>query len=86
MTDGLQMDIGKILASSGEGGALQSGNAATRVYEKGYSGKVGVWNDYFTPQDVEDFNSVVRRFIENDPLAPQALSIYRDLLLTNSSH
>jgi hypothetical protein len=84
MGDGLRAALDAIIANSGEGGALQSGNAATRAYEKGYFGKIGTWSEYFVRQDVDDFRAVVRRFIDNDPLGTRALEIYPDLMLKTS--
>jgi hypothetical protein len=68
-------------ANSGEAGSLQPGDARSRVYEKGYSGKVGVWRDYLTPEDVASYNEVADRFLTYDEDGPRLRELYPDLLL-----
>lgn len=50
------------------------------AYKHGYTGKVGVWQDYFSAKNREDYLKVTRSFVEHYPEASRLLAIYPDLL------
>jgi hypothetical protein len=53
--------------------------ADPRRYPKGYSGKVGVRADYFTPGNIKSYNDVIDGFLRWHPHAQLALDTYPDL-------
>ena len=75
MSEPLKAALQEHVANSGETGALQSGDAHLRVYPKGYSGKIGVWRDYLSPDDVAAYNEVTERFLKYDEDGPQLLAL-----------
>ena len=81
MSKELVSAVQRHLGNSGEAGSLQSGDSSTRVYEKGYSGKEGVWRNYLTPEDMADYNETVQRFLDYDENAAALKALYPDLLL-----
>ena len=85
MASGLEDQIEAAIASSGEGGALQSGDAGTRSYPKGYTGKQGIWRDYLSDKNIAVYNEFVERFLSYSPYAKRILEIYPDLLLENEA-
>jgi hypothetical protein len=64
-----------------DGGDLQPGDRSARHYPKGYSGKVGVWRDYFTDENIAAYNAAVRRFLDYHPRADLLLRVYPDVYL-----
>jgi len=66
------------------GGDLQPGALDGRTYPRGYSGKVGVWKDYFSPEDVAKYNTIVRNYMEYEPQARKISEVYPDIILENA--
>jgi hypothetical protein len=64
-----------------KGGDLQPGNRAARHYPKGYSGKVGVWRDYLTPENIAAYNQTVDRFMKYHPRADLLAKVYPNIYL-----
>jgi hypothetical protein len=81
MSDVLAAEVEEIFRNSGEGGSIRSGDLGTRVYSRGYSGKIGVWRDYMTPANVELFNAIVDRFVAFHPNGRVLFDIYPNLRL-----
>jgi hypothetical protein len=81
MSEVLRQDIDEVFAQSGEGGSIRSGNLETRVYAKGYSGTIGVWQNYMTERNIEEYNRVVRDFLKRSPDGDALLELYPNLLL-----
>jgi hypothetical protein len=81
MAPELVAGIRKHIGNSGEAGPLQSGDGSTRVYEKGYSGQIGVWRNYLSAADIADYNATVERFLAYDDNAASLIALYPDLLL-----
>jgi hypothetical protein len=81
MDELLAAEIDQTFRGSGEGGAIRSGNLGTRVYKRGYSGKIGVWRDYMTPANVALFNAIVDRFVALNPNGRALFDTYPDLRL-----
>jgi len=50
-------------------------------YPKGYSGKAGIWQDYFTERNALSYNRVVSGFIEYHPYASELCDYYEDLII-----
>jgi hypothetical protein len=84
---GKSMDskVAEIIAQRAErtktGGDLQPGAVNARTYPRGYSGKIGIWRQYFTREDVEEYNTVVKNYIAYQPDASVLFDIYPDLTL-----
>ena len=81
MSAELIAEIENAFSRSGEGGDMQPGDKTKRTYPKGYSGKAGVWRDYLTSANVENYNRVVGRFLDYSEQADALLDLYPDLLL-----
>ena len=71
-----------LFENSGENGDLRSGDVEDRVYPKGYSGKVGIWADYLTEENVRVYTEVVERFLNSAPNSDALLDLYPDLVLS----
>jgi len=67
--------------SRSSGGDLQPGSRAERTYPKGYSGKVGVWRDYFSADHIKEYNAVVQRFLDYHPRGDLLCGVYPDILI-----
>ncbi|MEM7620073.1 MAG: sulfotransferase domain-containing protein [Pseudomonadota bacterium] len=81
ITQSISDQISDKMSRTKSGGDLQPGATKARSYPKGYSGKVGVWRDYFNEKDIETYNKIVKSFLEYDPKAEGLLDIYPDLKL-----
>ncbi len=64
-----------------EGGKHQPGDTQARVYKKGYSGKVGVWKDYFSEKDIVIYNNLVKKYLDYYDKPEEILNLYPDLFL-----
>lgn len=64
-----------------KGGDLQPGDRAARHYPKGYSGKVGIWRDYLSPENIAAYNEVVTRFMKYHPRADLLRETYPNIYL-----
>tara|TARA_R110001583_G_scaffold131271_1_gene282995 strand:- start:7955 stop:8917 length:963 start_codon:yes stop_codon:yes gene_type:complete len=49
------------------------------TYEKGWTGKVGTWRDYFDDRTKAAYDNVVERFIKQNPNAKYLIEQYQDL-------
>lgn len=81
MTPELVLALHQHFRNSGEGGSLQPGDAGGRVYAKGYSGKIGVWRDYLSSEDITVYNEVTNEFLSSNEDGSKLLDLYPDLLL-----
>jgi len=52
-------------------------------YQKGWSGKIGIWRDYFSNGHAEAYRATVKNFLRLDPNGSMLLDIYPDLLEIN---
>jgi len=67
-------------------GFLEQRKGHEARYPKGYSGKVGVWKDYFTERNIHSYNRVVSGFIEHHPYASELCDYYDDLIIQAGEH
>ena len=52
-----------------------------RSYPRGHTGKVGIWQRYLSPLEIECYNETVANFLKYHPGGELMLEIYPDLLL-----
>jgi len=52
-------------------------------YPHGWSGKIGIWKDYFSEENIARYNRVVRNFLESYPNASLLYNSYPNILKTN---
>ena len=64
-----------------EGGKHQPGDAKARSYKKGYSGKIGIWKDYFSKEDIMLYNEAVKKYLSYYDKPRAILNLYPDLIL-----
>jgi len=64
-----------------EGGEYQPGDMKSRSYNKGYSGKVGIWRNYFSEEDIVFYNNTVEKYLSYCDEPDKMLELYPDLLL-----
>jgi len=64
-----------------EGGEHQPGDTKSRIYSKGYSGKVGIWRDYFSEKDIVFYNNTVEKYLSYCDEPDKMLELYPDLIL-----
>ena len=63
------------------GGDLQPGPTQFRAYPRGYTGKVGIWKNYFSDEDKAEYNEVVSSFLKFHPARDLVTNLYPDILL-----
>ena len=51
-------------------------------YPRGYSGSVGIWKNYFSKQNVETYNRIVRGFLDFYPGGAELNGYYSDLIIS----
>jgi hypothetical protein len=51
-----------------------------RVYSRGWTGKIGIWKNYFSERNKNDYISVVEAFLKYHPKASLMLDVYPNLL------
>ncbi len=83
--DELRSQIAGRMSRTTSGGDLQPGAVEGRTYPRGYSGKVGVWRDYFSVRDVEQYNEIVQTLSTQNQRFGELKRIYPDILLDAGS-
>jgi hypothetical protein len=78
----LSESVGRYLAEYRQ--SYQPESVDPRRYPRGYSGKVGVRMDYFSPRNVESYDSVVDGFMRTHPHAALVADLYPDLRIGSS--
>lgn len=56
-------------------------SADRAIYPRGYSGKVGIHAQYFSQKNIDDYNKVVRSFLEATRTSRKFLEVYPDALI-----
>lgn len=54
-------------------------------YPRGWSGRIGAWQDYFSDENVDQYNRTVNNFMSVYPQAKTLIDVYPDLNIGRSS-
>lgn len=84
ITKEMLKEIKDLFLTTKQGGKNQPGVVEQRVYKNGYSGKIGIWRNYFTTSHIKFYNKEVEKYLAYTNCPDEILKIYPDLLLSNS--
>lgn len=74
-------DLMRYLAHVHQHEATEGHKKSRTKYPHGWTGRIGVWKEYFSPSNVDSYNRMLEGFMKSYPQAAALLSIYPDLAI-----